>query len=321
MKENAPSTQAPQNRVSTADSLAVLADTLRLRVLRLVEAAELSVGEVGQVLQLPQSTASRHLKSLSDAGWVARRNEGPASFYRLVPDELSPVSRGVWAAVRESAVTQGDAAEDSRRLTAVLAQRRMDSETFFGRVGADWSVLRGQLFGDTFTAGALLGLLPSDWTVADLGCGTGEAAEVLAPVVRRVLAIDQSSSMLDAAKERLVGAKNVEYVEARLEELPLPASSVDAAVMVLVLHHMPEPVRVLREARRIVKPGGPVVVVDMVRHDRSDYRQSMGHRHLGFADANTSELFAAAGWGSSMYRELPRLVEAKGPGLFAAVGR
>ena len=321
MKDRPVQSEAPLNRVSTADTLAVLADSLRLRVLRLVEAAELSVGEVGQVLQLPQSTASRHLKSLAEAGWVVRRNEGPASFYRLVPDELAPVSRGVWAAVRESAVSLGDAAEDTRRLSAVLAQRRMDSETFFGRVGADWSVLREQLFGDTFTSGALLGLLPANWIVADLGCGTAEAAELLAPVVGKVLAIDQSSSMLDAAKERLSGVKNVEYVEAKLEELGLPTSSVDAAVMVLVLHHMPEPVRVLREARRLVRPGGPLLVVDMVRHDRADYRQSMGHRHLGFSDATMKDLLASAGWGSSMYRELPRLVEAKGPGLFAAVGR
>lgn len=308
-------------RISAADCLAVVAEPVRLRMLRLVEAAELSVGEVGQVLQLPQSTASRHLKSLAEAGWVVRRNEGPASFYRLAADDLSPVARGVWAAVRESAVTGSEAEEDARRLAAVIAQRRMDSETFFGRVGGDWSVVRQQLFGDSFTASALLSLLPSEWTVADLGCGTGEAAELLAPVVKRVLAIDQSASMLDAARERLSGVGNVQFVEGKLEELPLAAGAADAAVIVLVLHHVSDTMRVLREARRIVKAGGPVVVIDMVRHDRGEYKHSMGHRHLGFSDAGMKEQLGTAGFATATYRELPRMVEAKGPGLFVAVGR
>lgn len=309
-----------------ADQLAALADSVRLRLMRLLEAGELSVGEIGRVLQVPQSTASRHLKALADAGWVGRRNEGPATYYRLVLDDLPANLRAVWIAARDTAATAAQIGEDRLRLEAVLADRRTDSESFFGRVGGEWDPMRRQLFGDRFTPAALMGFMPRGWVVADLGCGTGDAAELLAPVVKRVIAVDQNEAMLSAARERLAGVKAVEFVRADLDKLPMRAGTLDAAVMVLVLHHIAEPVSVLSEAARCLKTPskggeGGLMVIDMVAHGRDEYRQTMGHKHLGFSEAALRRLMKEAGFQTTEYRDLPREPQAKGPGLFAAIGR
>ena len=168
---------------SIADRIAVLGDPTRLRMLRLLEAQELSVGEVAKVLQMAQSSASRHLKALAEAGWVSRRSEGPATFYRLVLDDLDATARGLWLVVRERAATPAELAEDQGRLAAVIAERRTDSAAFFGRVAGGGDSVRGQLFGERFTPAALMGFMPRGWVVADLGCGTGNVAELLAPAI------------------------------------------------------------------------------------------------------------------------------------------
>lgn len=303
------------------DRLAALAEPIRLRILRLLEGQELSVGEVAKVVQLPQSTVSRHLKVLLDGGWLSRRNSGTATLYRLVLDDLAVEARALWLAVR---VQMGDGAEvleDSRRLASVLAERRLDSSEFFGRVAGEWDSLRTSLFGAAFTGQALLALLGRGMTVADLGCGTGNVAEMLAPYVQRVIAVDSSGPMLGAARERLKGFKNIQFAEGRLEELPLKSGSVDAAVCLLVLHHVAEPAKALAEMRRALRPGGTALVVDMVEHTRAEYRQAMGHQHLGFSPEAIKSMFRAAGLSDVRIWDLPRDADAKGPGLFAATGR
>jgi ArsR family transcriptional regulator len=306
------------------DRLAALSDGVRLRILRLLEREELAVGEVAKVIQLPQSTVSRHLKVLSDVAWVQKRTEGTATFYRLVLDDLPSEARGLWVAVRDLSRAEGagpEAEEDARRLQSVLAERREDALGYFGRVAGQWDDVRTDLFGSRFTLHGLLHLLSREWTVADLGCGTGNASELLAPLVRKVYAVDQSAPMLAAAKRRLEGARNVEFLAGELTELPLPAASCDAAVCVLVLHHVEKPEAALREMRRVLRPGGRALVVDMVEHDRAIYRHSMGHRHLGFSEARMAALCRGAGLDDARYAPLPSDTTAKGPGLFALTAR
>lgn len=321
---------ASQNSLS--ERLAVLADATRLRVLHALEQHELTVGELAKVLQSPQSTISRHLKILADSGWLTRRSEGPASFYRLVLDELAPELRDLWLPVRAQTRLGAEAVDDARRVAAVLAERRTDSQAFFGRIAGEWDAVRTQLFGSNFTAPALLSLLPPGLVIADLGCGTGNIAELLAPVAGRVVAIDQSEPMLTAARQRLAGVGNVDFVAADLTALPLSDGSVDAAVLALVLHHCDEPGRVLKEVRRILRPGragqlgGACLVLDMVRHQRAEYRHQMGHKHLGFARARIEGLLHEAGLGTAgsggvRYGDLPVDAAGKGPGLFVAVAR
>jgi SAM-dependent methyltransferase len=307
--------------IPLVDRLAALSDTTRLRLLRLLDQHELSVGEIGKVVQLPQSTVSRHLKVLADAGWVARRSEGTASFFRLVQDDLSPSDRSLWLSVRDGLDPSHESREDDQRVHAVLAERRTDSLAFFGRVSGDWDALRAELFGSRFTSAALAGLLPSSWVVADLGCGTGSISEVLAPFVRSVHAVDASASMLDAARRRLHACTNVTLVQAQADATGLPGASVDAVLCVLVLHHTDAPARVMAEAARLLRPAGTLLIVDMIAHERDDYVRTMGHKHRGFSRSQMKQMILDAGLVDGVYHELPRETDAKGPGLFVAKAR
>lgn len=313
MKQHAPTPMT--------DLLGALADATRLRLLRLIEAHELSVGEIALATQLPQSTVSRHLKVLADAGLVSRRSEGTASYFSLVQDDLSTDARALWNAVRAKAVPSGDRTEDDRRARALIEQRRTDSSAFFGALGGAWDGLRTELFGPRSTGLALLALLRRDWVVADLGCGTGSATEALAPHVERVHAVDASAPMITAAKSRMKDAPNVRFSRAPAESTGLRSASVDAAVCGLLLHHVENPGAVLREAHRLLRTtrgGGTVLVVDMVAHDREEYRRTMGHRHTGFSRKSMTDLLEQAGFTACRYVPMPVDAEAKGPGLFAA---
>jgi ArsR family transcriptional regulator len=309
---------------SLTDHLAALGDVVRLRILRLLEREELSVGEVAKVVQLPQSTVSRHLKVLADGGWVFKRTEGTAAFYRVVLDDLPSAHRGLWVAVRDLLVGPAAAREhaaeldeDTRRLASVLADRRGDAQAYFGRLAGQWDDVRAELFGSRFTLLGLLHLFPRDWTVADLGCGTGNASELLAPLVGRVIAVDQSQPMLSAARKRLEGVRNVEFVKGELSALPLADASVDACVCVLVLHHVERPEAALAQMHRVLRPGGQALIVDMVEHDRAAYRHSMGHRHQGFSEPAMLSFVRSAGLERARYLPLPTDSQARGPGLFA----
>jgi ArsR family transcriptional regulator len=297
---------------------AALADPQRARMLRLLERSELAVGELASALQLPQSTMSRHLKALHTAGIVGKRAEGTATLYRLSREAISPEARSAWDLLRASIDDAAAFADDDRRMTEVLAARNPDPKGFFGRVGGEWSGLRRGLFGERFASEALLALLPAEWSVADLGCGTGEIAAEVAPYVRKVVAIDREPAMIDAARRRLKDHANVEVRRGVLEDLPGEPGEFDACVISLVLHHVRSPARVLAAARRVLGKSGCVIVIDMVAHERNDYRTTMGHEHLGFSRESLAALAAEARLSLSLYRALRPEIDAKGPGLFVA---
>lgn len=301
--------------------LNTLSDMARLRILRLLEQSELSVGELGQSLQLPQSTVSRHLKMLHDTGWVLKRAEGTASLYRLDPTALDENARGLWNVARAQIGPSPVFDEDDARLQEVIAQRRMDSKSFFGELGAEWDELRRELFGEQFTSEALLSLLDERWIVADLGCGAGNAAELLAPHVGTVYAIDREPAMLEAARKRLGKVDNITFRKGTLDDLPLDDASVDATTVLLVMHHVPEPIDAITEIKRVLKPGGVALVVDMVTHDRETYRHTMGHQYLGFSEQDVSNWAQQTGLQLTRHRRLRPDIAGKGPGLFAATLR
>ncbi len=312
-----------RSRTSTdlTDRLAALSEPVRLRVCRLLEREELSVGEISKIVQMPQSTVSRHLKLPTEAGWTTKRSEGTATLYRLTMDDLPERWRKVWSAVREQVEDDPHASDDDHRLRAVLAERTPDSLSYFGRLAGDWDHVRRELFGSEFTGRALLALLPEEWRVADFGSGTGNAAEMLAPFVREVTLVDLSEPMLAAARERLGENGTLRYVCAGVEETGLAEGSFDAATCVLVLHHLDEPVGAVREMARVVRPGGKVLVVEMVAHDRVEYRHTMGHRRLGFGAEELEGMFAEAGLESRSVGRLPSAPEARGPDLLVGVAR
>lgn len=301
------------------DHLQLLSDATRVRTLRLLEGEELSVGELASVLQLPQSTMSRHVKSLLGAGWLAKRVEGTASLLCLAEPLPDAAAAGVWGLVRVAGEHEAAFAEDHGRLVSILEQRRVDSRSYFGRVAGNWAQVRQELFGHGFTLPTLLALLPADWRVADLGCGPGEVAHAMAPYVAKVVGVDQEARMLETARARLENWPHASVVEADLSALPLDADAFDAALLMLVLHTIPDPDGALAEAARIVRPGGRVVVLDMRAHTREAYRRKMGHQHLGFSREAMAQRAARSGMRVERYYELPADEAAQGPPLFVAV--
>jgi ArsR family transcriptional regulator len=206
---------------------------------------------------------------------------------------------------------------DRQRLQSVLAHRRTRSQEFFDETSGRWDAIRDELFGRHFYLFALVGLLPGEWVVADLGCGTGTVAEALAPFVRQVIGVDASPAMLDVAGRRLEHFDNVDLRLGELESLPLENGQVDVATMILVLHLLEQPELAVREAARCLRPGGQILVVDMLPHDRTDYRMERGHVWLGFSQETITDSLDAAGFEAVRFQLLPPAPEAKGPNLFA----
>jgi ArsR family transcriptional regulator len=303
------------------DDLTVLSDATRSRLLVLLERQELTVGELCAVLQLPQSTVSRHLKTLADASWVGSRRDGTSRYYTLALDERGPAARRLWALLREQVSATPGADQDARRLKGVLARRQTKSAEFFESAAGQWDKLRCDLFGAASHLQALPALADERWVVGDLGCGTGQVAAALAPFVARVVAVDRSGDMLQAARRRLRDLPNVQVRRGELEALPIADAELDAATLLLVLHHLPDPAAALAETRRVLKPGGRVVIADMLPHDHEEYRAQMGHVWLGFADDQLRRLLGAAGFDGIRIVPMPPAPESKGPALFVATGR
>ena len=304
--------------IAIIEDLSALADATRGRMLVLLERHELTVGELCTVLQLPQSTVSRHLKTLADAGWVSSRRDGTSRYYTLAIDERDEHGRRLWALLRDQVRTTRGADQDARRLKTVLKTRQTKSQQFFERAAAEWDRLRQDLYGRASHLLAVPALLDPDWIVGDLGCGTGELTGTLAPFVARVIAVDRSGDMLEAAQRRLRDVPNVQVRKGELESLPIDADTLDAATLVLVLHHLPDPSAAIREAARVLKPGGRLLITDMLPHDREEYRQQMGHVWLGFAEEQIRRVCTGAGFKDVRIVPLPPDREAKGPALFVA---
>ena len=300
------------------DDLTALSDATRSRMLLVLERHELTVSELCAVLQLPQSTVSRHLKTLADANWVTSRRDGTSRYYTLALDERDAHTRRLWSLLREQVATTAGADQDGRRVKGVLGRRQTKSEEFFASAAGQWDRLRRELFGGASALHALPALIDPRWTVGDLGCGTGETSAALAPFVARTIAVDRSGDMLQSARRRLRGLVNAEVRRGELEALPIGDGELDAAVMLLVLHHVPDPGAALREAARTLKPLGRLVLCDMLPHDREEYKQQMGHVWLGFGDDALRRLLGAAGFDDIRIVALPSDPTAKGPALFVA---
>ncbi len=309
---------ASSARLPIFDRMSALADPIRCRLLLVLERHELTVSELCSVLQLPQSTVSRHLKVLAEGGWVFARREGTSRRYAMGREHLESDARRLWGLVREQVGEEAAIQQDHRRLESILAHRRSRSQEFFSSAAGRWAQLRRERVADRFDLQALLGLLDPTWTVADLGAGTGEITQYLSPFVKRVITVDDSDAMLGAARQRLSTLSNVEMRLGQLEALPIADGELDAATLVLVLHHLSEPSQALAEARRALRPGGRLLVVDMLPHEHEEYRHKMGHVWLGFAEDRLTTWLCDAGFDGVRFNPLPPDPNGKGPGLFVA---
>ena len=299
--------------------LATLADATRVRLLRLLERQELGVSDLCAVVQMPQSTVSRHLKVLADEAWLISRRQATTNLYRMVLDELEPGQRDLWVLTRDRTADWPTLAQDEVRLAARLVERGGDSRSFFDGAAGGWDRIRQESYGDRFGNEALLALLPEDWTVVDFGCGTGQLAAALAPRVRRVVGLDHSPAMLKAARAQTRGLSNVELLQTDLAGVPLADSQADAALCVLVLTYLSQPGPVLEEMARVLRPGGKAVIVDLMLHDRDDFRRSMGQVSMGFTDEALTYLLENHGFAQATAHPLPPVPDATGPALMLAV--
>lgn len=304
-----------QPRLPIHERLSELADATRCRLLMALEKQELAVGELATALQLPQSTVSRHLRILADEQWVTSRADGANRWYRLSPS-LEADAAALWAVVRAPMGETPAADQDEARIFAVLSARRSRSEAFFATASAEWDALRTSMFGAGADISAALALLDPTWTVGDLGCGTGSLSASLAPHVQHVHAVDASPAMLASARARLGQLSNVSVHDGALEALPLADASLDVAVLSLVLHHVADPQRALRDVHRVLRPGGRLLIADMRAHAHVEYQQQMGHVWLGFDEPLLATWLASAGFTAPRFTPLPVDPEALGPARF-----
>ncbi len=289
-----------------------LGERVRIDLLGALLCEELSVGELAELVHSSQPGVSRHLSALREAGLVLARKQGATTYYRAQPGEAL-LEGAVGAEIRRRAAELGLPA----RIERVVARRRARTEAFFDRQAETWDSLRAQLFAESAALASLLPLVPRGLRVADIGTGTGGMLPYLAEVAASIVAVDISAEMLRRAKARAraLGLEQVELVKGDLASLPIASRSVDAAFAALVLHHAPSPARAIAEMARIVRPGGALVVVDLVAHGHEWLRKEHGDLWLGFAREEMLGHFERAGLGRRRLRVVSRVeVAGKGPG-------
>ncbi len=261
-------------------SLRLLSDPTRVRLLVLLEREELSVAELQEIVAKGQSQISTHLSQLKHAGLVEDRREGKNIFYRLRPglDSLLNLLRGAIADVPE-------AVDDEEALKLVLAKRRDKMRAYFddlaGKFGREYVPGRSW----QGLAEALLTLMPP-MTIADLGAGEGTFSQLLARRAERVIAVDNSEKMVQAGADLASrrGVDNLEFRCGDIEAVPIGDGEVDLAFFSQALHHAPHPERAVAEAWRILKPGGRIAVLDLLRHHFEEAREMYADLWLGFTE-------------------------------------
>lgn len=267
----------------SAEIFKLLADTTRLRILRLLKAEELSVAELQEVLDMGQSRISSHLSVLRQASVVSDRKDGKRSYYALRRDLDHSVANLLDQAFA-LADREDQSKQDDNNLARILDQRRSESERFFNEVagrlgktgvpGRNWQAI-----------GHLLFRMVPPLSVADLGAGEGLIAQLLARRAFQVYCIDKSARMVEIGR-RLAAEQeldNLTYLKGDIESVPLDDHSVDLALLSQALHHAQHPVKVIGECARILKPGGRVLILDLNRHQFEQARELYGDLWLGFS--------------------------------------
>ncbi|MEY4093278.1 MAG: putative methyltransferase YcgJ [Acidobacteriota bacterium] len=275
----------------------LLGDEARLRLLRVLDKDRFNVKELTGILGLAQSGVSRHLGLLKEAELVIEERDGAYSFYRLSPaikdDGKSPLWPLLQAQFEESASAPAVKADDSR-LQEVLRMRREN----FEHLGPDTRDGRQLVPGRSWAAWSrALGMLIPPYDVADLGCGEGYLTVETARWARHVIAVDRSTGVLARAKALAARKKlaNITWKKGELEQLPIETGTMDVALLSQALHHADEPAESIKEATRILKPGGRLLILDLRPHDETWVRDKLGDRWFGFSDEHLSGLLTRAG--------------------------
>lgn len=289
--------------------LRAAADPNRLRILLLLKDEELSVAELQEILTMGQSTISTHLSQLKQAELVEDRRAGKSNLYRLsVTSESDSLLHEL---LRKAERETPEAAADRASMRRVLKKRQEKMRSFFdsmaGRLGRDY--VPGKSWKSL--AEALLHLMPP-LVIADLGAGDGSFALLLAQSAAQVIAVDSSEKMLDVGRQQAAGygVQNIDFRQGDMEDLPVDSASIDIAFFSQSLHHALHPSRALKEAARILKPGGRIVILDLARHRFEEARELYADEWLGFAEAELEQMLEKAGFANIRVAVVDRSTEA-----------
>jgi len=284
---------------SACDIFRSLADQTRLRILNLLRAMELSVGELAQVLGQSQPRVSRHVKILIDAGLAERRKEGSWVFLSLGPaGRVEPLFDTLdrWTAL------DGEdrwAIADAARLAAVRADRAAAAERYFASRAPDWDQIRSLHIAESEVEAAIGRALGGRGLgrLVDIGTGTGRMIELFGPAADHALGLDRSPEMLRMARAKLAeaGLRFAELRQGDMYSLPLGSGSADTVIIHQVLHYAQQPAAAVAEAARLLAPGGRLLIVDFAPHEREELRTRDAHLRLGFADETMLRYLEAAG--------------------------
>ena len=282
---------------SILKNLRLLADPSRLRILLLVEREELSVAELQEILGMGQSRISTHLAQLKNAGLVEDRRHGKSILYRLKRGVESNGFSDMLGVLRQAAAEIPEAEQDSEALRLALRRRQDKMRAYFDELAGKFG--RNYVPGRSWQglAETLLTLMPP-MVIADLGAGEGTFSQLLARRSKKVIAVDNSEKMVEYGRElaRKHGVKNLEYRKGDLEEVPIKDATVDLAFFSQALHHAQHPERAVAEASRILKPGGRIVVLDLLRHSYEEARELYADLWLGFTEVEVTRFLRQAGF-------------------------
>ena len=281
---------------ATLKSLRALSDPTRLRIIALLGQDELSVNELQEITRMGQSRISTHLGLLQEAELVQSRRDGKRTFYRLNPAADAAAGEFIQLA-RRGAKELSEHAADQINLKRILARRHEQAQVYFNQVAGRFDRSYGpgrswEAFGHL-----LLRILPP-LTVADLGSGEGLLSELLARKAKKVIAVDNSEKMVafGANKARKNGLKNLEFRLGDLENPPIEAQSVDLVILSQALHHAGEPARAIQSAHRMLRAGGQLWILDLLKHNFDKARELYGDRWLGFAESDLQRWLETAGF-------------------------
>jgi len=286
-------------------SLKLLSDPTRLRILMLVDHEALSVAELQEVLGMGQSRISTQLSQLKLEGLVSDERSGKNNIYTCTADpDLMEVARLAAAEVAE-------VADDQSALRHLLRKRKDRSRAYFdelaGRFGKDYVPGRSW----KALAEALIKVLNYQ-VVADLGAGEGTLAQLLAQRAEKVIAVDLSPKMVEFGQNLAAqnGLANLEYRIGDIENPPIENESLDLAILSQALHHAEHPQRALDAAFRILKPGGRLIVLDLLQHHFEEARELYADRWLGFSESELASMLETAGFGQIEIVVADREIEA-----------